>query len=359
MTGRAITAALCGLAALGLGIGLGVVPLLVAGPNLVRVAATLAAVAGLGLVVLALRDGLRGRGRWARAGAAAACLVAAQWVVVPMVTAGLVTSAPRRGAPPASSLGLAGARDVVVTAGDGTRLAGWYVPGTSGAAVVLLHGAHGTRAGTLDHLRMLARSGAAVLAIDARGHGASGGRTNALGWRGAPDVAAAARWLGRMSGVDPGRVAVLGLSMGGEEALRAAAEDAPLAAVVADGAGASTLGDRRALIHGATAPVELSVAWLGMRAVELLGGGHEPAALADVVGGIRVPVLLIASSASGERTLEERLRARIGAPATLWYVADAGHTGALDAHPAAYAARVAAFLDRAMPAGPAGTAATG
>ncbi len=149
-----------------------------------------------------------------------------------------------------------------------------------------------------------------------------------------------------MPGVNPGRVAALGLSMGAEEALRAAAEGAPLAAVVADGAGASTLGDQRQVIHGPTAPVEVSVAWLGMRAVELLGGGPEPAPLTEVAGRIRVPVLLIASSADGERTLDEVFRGRIGERAALWYVPDAGHTGALEERPDAYAARVAAFPRR-------------
>ena len=34
--------------------------------------------------------------------------------------------------------------------------------------------------------------------------------------------------------------------------------------------------------------------------------------------------------------------------ATLWKIADAGHTGGLDAHPAEYEQRVVAFFDHAL-----------
>ena len=61
---------------------------------------------------------------------------------------------------------------------------------------------------------MLVRAGFTVLAFDARGHGQSGGETNALGWRGASDVAGAVAFLRRHSGVDPASIAALGLSMG-------------------------------------------------------------------------------------------------------------------------------------------------
>ena len=63
-----------------------------------------------------------------------------------------------------------------------------------------------------------------------------------------------------------------------------------------------------------------------------------------MVRRIRVPVLLIASNDAGERQIDEVYRDRIGAGAALWYVPDAGHTKALATHPAAYAARVTAFL---------------
>jgi pimeloyl-ACP methyl ester carboxylesterase len=188
---------------------------------------------------------------------------------------------------------------------------------------------------------MLARRGHAVLSYDARGHGESGGRTNALGWNGTGDVAAAAAFLRSQRGVAAERVSALGLSMGAEVALRAAAAGVPLHAVVADGAGASTSGDKRLVDGGAAAR---AITWLAMRASELTSGVDEPPPLADVVRRIRVPALLIASRAGGEREFDAVLRSRMPR-SSLWSVPDAGHTAALDVHPAPYERRVADVLD--------------
>ncbi len=271
-----------------------------------------------------------------------------QWLAMPMLGAGLATNARHARVPPASSLGLPGARDVTFAGGDGGRLAGWFVPGRGGRAVILLHGSHGSRLDTVAHLRMLAHAGFGVLAFDASGHGASTGAANALGWRGGADVAGAVAFLRREPRVDARRIAALGLSMGAEEALRAAAGGAPLAAVVADGAGASTLGDQRLVTHGLTAPIALSTAWLSLRETELLSGDGEPASLAGLVASVRSPVLLIASNARHERALGEAFRRRIGPRAQLWYLADTAHTRGLAAHPQSYARRVTRFLAGAL-----------
>ncbi|MGZ4280025.1 MAG: alpha/beta hydrolase, partial [Solirubrobacteraceae bacterium] len=268
----------------------------------------------------------------------------------PVIGAGIATNAPRPRVAAARTLGLTGARDVTFPASDGVRLAGWYVPGHSGAAVIVLHGSHGTRGDALRHVRMLAAAGVGVLAFDARGHGASGGQTNALGWEGARDVAGAVRFLAGAPGVDPRRIAALGLSMGGEEALRAAAEGVALRAVVADGAGASTLADERLTSGGA---IPTSVGWVTMRATELFSGEREPASLGSEVARIRVPVLLIASGGrAGERAIDAIYAERIGRRASLWFVPGAAHTRALQTHPRAYAARVGAFLAAALRRGP-------
>jgi hypothetical protein len=121
-----------------------------------------------------------------------------------------------------------------------------------------------------------------------------------------------------------------------------------LGAVIADGAGASTSGDRSIVETGALAPVAASTDWLTMRLVEAISGDHEPAPLVDVVDRIRVPVLLIASNRAGERTIDDAFRRRIGPRAQLWYVGDARHTEALERHARLYEARVAAFLDAAV-----------
>jgi alpha-beta hydrolase superfamily lysophospholipase len=342
---RTLLAAIIGLAASADGVAVHLAHAAVQGPRPIDVTGALAAIAGLCLIGLAFRIALRGRPRRTWLLAVPICLVVLQWFVLPVLAAGLATNTPRPDVPAAHTLGLAGGRDVTFAARDGTSLAGWYVPGRNGAAVVLLHGSHDTRATTLPHVRMLAKAGYAVLAYDARGHGASAGQTNALGWRGTDDLVGAVGFLQRQAGVDPDRIAAVGLSMGAEVALRAAADGVALRAVVADGAGASTLGDQRLVSSG---PIASSVQWAAMRATELLSGEHEPRPLKELVGRTRVPVMLIASHRAHERTIDEGYRRRIGPRADLWYVADAAHTKALEAHPRAYAERVVGFLRRAL-----------
>jgi pimeloyl-ACP methyl ester carboxylesterase len=340
-----VLAAVVGLCALADGLVLHVPHALLRGPSATDVTGVALAAAGVALLGLAAYLAFAGTRRRTKLLAIPLGLVAIQWVVVPLVTATVVLNGTGQDGPAARSLGLAGARDVTFPARDGTRLAAWWVPGRNGAAVILLHGSHGTRADTTGALRLLARAGYAVLAYDARGHGDSAGATNALGWGATDDLAGAVAFVRGRAGVDPRRVGALGLSMGGETALRAAAEGVGVRAVVADGAGASTSGDL-ALLEPAALP--RSVNWTTMRVVALLGGRPQPRALADVAGRIRVPVLLIASARKDERRFDDLLRRRIGAAAQLWYVADAGHTQTRSRHPAAYARRVLNTFDAAL-----------
>jgi len=218
------------------------------------IASAVIVVAGLGVAVWLI---VRGRSRGVKLLAIPLVLALVQWIVVPVIGAALATVPVRHPVPAAAGIGVAGARDVVFRASDGTRLAALWVPGRTGAAVIVAHGSHGDRGDTLPYLRMLHDAGYGVLAYDARGHGRSDGTTNALGWDGAADVAGAVAYLRGDPGVDEGGIAMLGLSMGAEAALRAAADGVPLRAVVADGAGASTSGDRALVRTGALAPIEI------------------------------------------------------------------------------------------------------
>jgi uncharacterized protein len=206
------------------------------------------------------------------------------------------------------------------------------------------HGSHDSRQALTSHLRMLVGLGYGVLAFDARGHGESSGDANALGWRGDADVEGAVRFLRGLPEVDQNRVGVFGLSMGGEEALRAAADDHAIAAIVADGAGASTTGDMRAT--GASG-LERVVNWLGMRATEALSSDTEPASLTGRVEQVAAPVLLIASNATGELEINREFARRLGGRTRLWHV-DAEHTEGLARHQRAYRARVRAFLAESL-----------
>ncbi len=351
--GRAVRVALAtviGLFALFFGVAVSLAQLATTGPSVSAVTGALAAIAGSVLIGEGFQIGLRGHRRLVKAILIPVlALLVFQWVVSPAIWAGMATNAPRPSVPSAASLGIAGAADVTFPARDGVPLAGWYVPGGNGSAVILMHGSHTSRLEVVAHLRMLVQAGFAVLAYDARGHGTSGGLTDTKGWTADLDVAGAFEFLGRQPGVDPNRIGALGLSIGAMNGLRAAADGIPLRAVVADGAGASTYGDIAAVdSQDLMWPLALSGDWLGVRATEFLSGVPEPSSLRSIVGSIRVPVMLIASTEPSELAHDTAYRDAIGANATLWYIPDVGHVQGLAAHPAEYTARVTAFLSATL-----------
>ena len=189
-----LLAGLIGLGATVAGLATSVPHAVLTGMGRADVTGILATVSGIALVALAFWIALRGRRLVAKlAGGIIALFVIAQWLIAPAINAGVATHAPRKAIPSARTLAVPGARDVTFSARDATRLSAWYVPSRNGAAIVLLHGSHGTRVDTLPQLRMLSSAGYGILAYDARGHGQSAGQTNALGWAGANDLAAPSR----------------------------------------------------------------------------------------------------------------------------------------------------------------------
>jgi len=119
------------------------------------------------------------------------------------------------------------ARDVTFRTRDGIQLVGSYLPGAAqpdGPAVLLLHGfgGHRTKPAYALLAERLSRV-AAVLTVDLRGHGESGGWST-LGLAETLDVAASTAWLRREG--HPW-VGLVGVSMGATAALRTAGTAPP------------------------------------------------------------------------------------------------------------------------------------
>lgn len=103
---------------------------------------------------------------------------------------------------------------VEITAGDGTVLAGTYIPrpSLSHHTVILVHGLYSNRSMCLPLVEMYQEMDYNVLLIDLRGHGESGGRHTMWGMREVDDFQA---WMEFLHAKDPDvRVGLHGISLG-------------------------------------------------------------------------------------------------------------------------------------------------
>jgi pimeloyl-ACP methyl ester carboxylesterase len=280
--------------------------------------------------------------RWRKLLAIPIAFAIAQFLVLPVVPAVLATQAarpPLPGGTPAD-LGMS-YENVAIEAADGTKLAAWYIESRNGAAILLRHGSGSTRASLLRHAAFLSGAGYGVLLTDARGHGNSGGRINEFGWHGRQDIPAALDYLEARPDVS-GDIGILGLSMGGEEALVAAAGDERIAAVVAEGAGTSTYEDS---IAKEAHPMARYINWTMYALTDVLSDASQPAGITDSIRLIAPrPVLLIAGEETVEKTVGPIYRDAGGPTTQLWMLPDTPHTGGLRHHPPDYKERVLSFF---------------
>ncbi len=129
-------------------------------------------------------------------------------------------------------------REDLVFSVAGERCAAWLYPAAGAAeaapAVVMAHGLSGTRRDRLGAFaERFAAAGFAALAFDHRGFGDSGGEPDLFHpARQLEDWGAALAFARGLPGVDPDRVATFGSSMGGGNALAAAAADRRVAAAI-------------------------------------------------------------------------------------------------------------------------------
>ena len=301
---------------------------------------------GVGAVTLwrsRRRDGGRARRLGRRALVTASGAVVAVVVVVPVAAAYVITHVTLP-SPDHVDLGVP-YEEVTVSTTDGLDLRAWYVPSRNGAAVIAVPGASETP----RHARMLVEHGYGVLLLEHRGTAESPGAPNLLGWNRTPDVHAAVAFLRGRPDVYAERIGGIGLSVGGETLLQAAAESADLRAVVSEGAGIRSLGEHHA-VDGAKRWMELPSVAVTMAATAVLAGQNPPPALQDLVPGITPrPLLLIsAGHGVGGEELNELYAAAAGSHATWWDIPEARHTTGLSTRPDEYERRVVGFFDDAL-----------
>ena len=121
--------------------------------------------------------------------------------------------------------------DVYLSAADGTKLHGWYVPHDEPMAHILfLHGNAGNLTHRADVLRDLQQLGASVFILDYRGYGKSEGSPNEQGVL--QDARAARTWFAERSGIAENDIVLLGRSLGGGVAVDLTTDVIPRALIL-------------------------------------------------------------------------------------------------------------------------------
>ena len=314
----------------------------------------LAIPAGLALLGLGLQTLWTSRrrdtglvGTSARRGAIAlASAVGFVFLLFPIAYAYVGTHAAR---PPVADIDLGNAtvEDVELHTSDGLTLEGSYVPSRNGAAVIVAFG----RKGTQPHARYLARHGYGVLIFDRRGEGESDGDPNPYAWNeGERDLDAAIEFLKGRPDVESGRIGGLGLSVGGETFLQAAAHNDDLGAVVSEGASSRSVGELLSVPGGSWPAVAMNSVITPATAV--FSNSAPPPHLVDLVDEIapRPMFLIYASEGTGgeEKRANRAFYRAAGGPKAIWEIPEAGHVGGLEARPQEYEQRVTGFFDRSL-----------
>jgi dienelactone hydrolase len=343
---RGLAALVGGLFGVCVGGAIGPVWLATTGLSVVAVSGLAALAAGLLLLASGAWLLIRATPGWWRLAAIPVAFLLLQFVVLPVAGAVYGTHPPPT---PVDAAMPPSAERVSFETPDGVTMVGWYTPSTNGAAVIVLPGSGGSKASTLAHAAVLTDHGYGVLALDSRGTGDSGGLGHAWGWHGVADVTGAVAWLGTRPEVDPERIAALGLSMGGEIALTAAASGTGLAAVVAEGASSRVPADLVYLpgdVSGLIQRLDGEIMW-GLAG--LMTDAAPPMPLTEAVAATSdaMPVLLIVGQASDEVMAAPLLRD--AAPSMeVWELPDTPHIESLARHPEEWETRVLGFLDAAL-----------
>jgi uncharacterized protein len=274
----------------------------------------------------------------------AGALVLTAQVLFPTAIAYVVTHTARAEVP-APRLGAAH-EEVAFTTSDGLRLQGWFVPSRNGATVIALPG----RSGPQKHARMLVRHGYGVLLFDRRGEGASEGDPNTFGWHGERDVHAAAVFLRSRPDVDPQRIGGIGLSVGGEMLIRAAAGSDVLKAIVSEGASGQSLRD--GIANGEVSADAILADGAVTLATALFTNDLPPPSLKSEVAKIAPRAVFFVYGENGQGGTETKPNRGFydaaREPKQVWEVPDGQHIAGITTQPEEYERRVIGFFDDAL-----------
>lgn len=261
-------------------------------------------------------------------------------VLFPTALAYVVTHTLRE-AVPAANLGTS-FEDVAFQTSDGLRLEGWFVPSRNGATVIVVPG----RSGPQKQARMLISHGYGVLLFDRRGEAASEGDPNLFGWVGDRDLNAAAAYLRSRADVDSERIGGIGMSVGGEMLIHAAAHSNAFKAIVSEGASGQSVRD--GLANGDTLD-----AFFGggpnTLATAVFTNTLPPPSLKSEIPKVAPTALFLVYGEKGQNGSETKpnklFYEAAREPKQIWEVPNGQHIAGITTAPAEYEQRVIAFFD--------------
>jgi pimeloyl-ACP methyl ester carboxylesterase len=250
------------------------------------------------------------------------------------------------GGPPQVLEGIDYQSVTIINEMDGISLSGWYCPSENGATIILLHGYGGNRRGMLSRANMLAQHGYGVLLYDLRGHGESGGEIRSFGWQDVDDVSAALDFLSGSKTARNDQIGILGFSIGGQIAIRAAAEYDEIKAVIADDPSFVTIKD-------SPQPKEVMerlnylVSWITSRGISLRTGVAIPSGIPEELAKISPrPILFIATGKSRGQATAQHFYNNADQPKEYWGIPKINHGELLNTHAGEYEQKVIDFFDR-------------
>jgi pimeloyl-ACP methyl ester carboxylesterase len=236
---------------------------------------------------------------------------------------------------------------------DNIQLSGWIVPASDPKGVVILcHGHGGSRRGTLKKAVMLNRYHFTTLLFDFRACGSSEGTCRTLGLNETDDVLGAVRFLQAQPLTQSLPIAVVGQSIGGAAAIRAAARCLDIRAVVAEATYAQLDAVMRRRVRLCVGPFASRV----VKTCYRLGAQKLGMDLRDIAPERDIalisprPILLIQDNLDivCPRSESNRLYAAAMQPKERWIVPRAPHTCAYRVAPKEYERRVSEFLVRSL-----------
>lgn len=124
---------------------------------------------------------------------------------------------------------------------DGLPIAAWYIPSDENQrALILVHGRDNSRSNGFGNLFVsfandLHKAGFSILMIDLRGHGESAGARFSFGIKERNDILGGVDWL-KAKGYQPGKIGVLGYSLGAASVIGAATDEEDIGAIWIDSA---------------------------------------------------------------------------------------------------------------------------